>query len=678
MEGTTAVASNEPSPTPKVAPEMDNSSIGAFKGASSDLDGAATQQDQRPPNNPQVAGETQIMSNSMLKAYVAMRGPQGSTADVFGPLSKWMKRRSERFGEDFSQSGDKHGISELMEIMGGDISSDVVFEIPKAPFNPAEYPAGFSWEGDSDDEEGDGPCGRITADTFLVMAKDSKRWDQAGVKDPEGVLNDAVRTRPEEPTAPAHTSHRPEYLDKSQTQIDEITGEVISPSYDVPVSPSMIWTPPGVEEGAYAPETFFARYSRMAPRNAAEHITHYYGRPEYAAPPANTHEKYTTTEAQEVANKVHGKELGPHLDGFLESQYNSIAQYELHGDALSKEIDAQKERIAAIEKEREQLKFWYIPTLKQLRAQRAALAAANQQSRENRIREHIANHVRDAQYRLDRACVRVSELQHKYTQNMAYLDKLQQDMSEACLLVGKESPQEVYDEVNGPESPRFAPATLDQPEMTSHGTPARIPVGGPNTMKQSSVKLHEDPQNGDSYLYQPKSKSYGDIQQGSQAGPSTPQPFSKMSVDNYVASIIGSQMKSMALDRKNQATSSGSQRPGSRLYGNQEDAYGTLQQSGSQQGGDYGNVGPSIQSTSGNWSVVPSNGADTTSGSLLTHPTQPSQPSQRRRLRRSYRDVSETSLQRSCNGAKQKDKGKEPGRDADSGATSSSWDTEMF
>ncbi|OTA57231.1 hypothetical protein K449DRAFT_398625 [Hypoxylon sp. EC38] len=660
-------------PHPKAPMMMNTSSVGASKGESSRADGAATQHHQRfPPgsfeNPPNSSGETQIMTDSMLRAYVAMRGPQGTASGVYGPLANYMKLLHD-------DANDVSGMDSPLatDYTGGVLPRSVAFEIPKAT-GPVKYPAGFAWD-DSDDEEGANPSGRITAETFLAFAEGASRWDHSDTKDPDGVLDDAVRTRPEKPTALSTNDHFPAYLDKVQAQVDQNTGEDISPAYVVPASPSLIWTPPGVTDNAHAPGNFLERYSRMAPREAMKRINDHYSHGKVVSvPPAGTNENYSKTEVQQVANKLHGEELGPHLPEFMGLQYNTIANYELQDVTLTKQVAAQDDQIAALEKEREQLKFWYIPALQQLRAERArrhALSdAEKKKQREGRIQEHIANHIRDAQYRLDRACVRVTELQHKYAENAAYIAALQQEIGEACLLVGKETPQEVYDEVNGPESPVPASAA------STHVQHTWSPQAGQSTVKQSSVTQFGDDQKDASSSEQLKSRVYGDLEEG----PSTQKQtaINKLNVDEYIEKVLGSQKNRLEQDNKHRAAADPSTlRPRSLLYGNQEDAYGSSKQTSPFVSDNYGNVGPSIQSTTSKWSVVNNEGngagATTTTGSQQQTPL--------RQLRRSRRDVSDSSYRGPLPKSpedKGKGKEKEVARDATSGATSSSWDTEIF
>ncbi|KAI1136696.1 hypothetical protein F5Y05DRAFT_101667 [Hypoxylon sp. FL0543] len=638
-----ASTSEDQQPIRKNPLKMNVSSVGASSGASSSPDGVATQHDDGFPsgsaaNHSKAAEDTQVMTDSMLRAYVTMRGPQGSTADVYGPLAQYGKLREEPAGASSRPQGAKPDASgNKLETLDDNLPTDylgyyapnVAFEIPKPHIGNVEYPNGFQWGDDSDDEEGANPSGAISPSMFLELATGAKRWDHDEIKDPKGVLNDATRTRPEGPTGLSDNDHYPEYLDKAIAQVDQETGEEISPTYIVPPSPSIIWTPPGVTEKPFVKKHFHASYRRMAPDDAEAHSNRHRrlnGEPE--APPAHTHEHYSKTEVQAIANKVHGEQLGPQLPVFFDLQYNSIAQYKAHCANLAKEIKAQEEQIAALEKEREQLHFWYIPALLHLRAKRQA---EKEKVREERIKEHIANHVHDAQKRLEQAAAAVGELQHKYTGNLAYIAGLEQEMSDACMDVGANSPQEVYDEVNGPEvnGPEVNGPEVNGPETSSSGSSIDNPEDydwspstglarcTPGTAKQSS----------------------GGVNYGYEAGLNT-------------------------------------QQPGSHLYGNKKDAYGTSQPSSPFCSDEVGNVGPSVRSTTSKWSVV-------------TGQTQDAGPSSQQRaqvhtpprpLRRSYRDVSEAS--RGSDGEAQnkgKGKGKRVAGDTTTdGVESSSWDTDIF
>lgn len=87
--------------------------------------------------------------------------------------------------------------------------------------------------------------------------------------------------------------HYPYYLEDAQAQRDYYTGEEFSPLYQVPHSPSLIYTPPGLPSISYAPTTFLAQYDRMAPLDARKLRDHVYGKTEKSMPPTSTNDKFT-------------------------------------------------------------------------------------------------------------------------------------------------------------------------------------------------------------------------------------------------------------------------------------------------------------------------------------------------------------------------------------------------
>jgi len=77
---------------------------------------------------------------------------------------------------------------------------------------------------------------------------------------------------PEPPRRRAHT-----FSGRMEAQFDPETGEELTPAYSVPTSPSIVFTPPGVEVTGPLPPDFCAQYSRMAPLAERAHRHHVYG-----------------------------------------------------------------------------------------------------------------------------------------------------------------------------------------------------------------------------------------------------------------------------------------------------------------------------------------------------------------------------------------------------------------
>ncbi|KAI1376067.1 hypothetical protein F4677DRAFT_95215 [Hypoxylon crocopeplum] len=319
---------------------------------------------------PQGQGTTQEMTLSMMQAYTAMRGPAGGQHD--DPLFDWIQDRDAALsGGDTASSSATRGLNKYViyshslhisssvvgssdtkqvpltlpstrvlaqmdraldsENMGADSPREANFEVPKPEFEHIKPPFGMDmsryealdpdknhpgWGDDSDDEEGAGPSGRISPCTFAEWAKGCQRWDQKGMKDPEGVsslyplfyspldfkltnlnklLKNAVRTRPESSAENADDDKDrfPHYMDEGTRQFDVYTGEEISPTYPVPPSPSVMFTSPGVVGQPNIPASFQTGYNRMAPLPAKGYRDHKYGRAETSATGASTDERYT-------------------------------------------------------------------------------------------------------------------------------------------------------------------------------------------------------------------------------------------------------------------------------------------------------------------------------------------------------------------------------------------------
>ncbi len=68
---------------------------------------------------------------------------------------------------------------------------------------------------------------------------------------------------PEIPTPPRRHEHIPR--GRLEAQWDIYTGEELTPTYHVPTSPSIIYTPPGVDFTGFRTADFHAQYRRMAP-----------------------------------------------------------------------------------------------------------------------------------------------------------------------------------------------------------------------------------------------------------------------------------------------------------------------------------------------------------------------------------------------------------------------------
>ena len=97
---------------------------------------------------------------------------------------------------------------------------------------------------------------------------------------------DAPRLRPStEEERQSAKSHYPTYYKTMVRQFDQHTGEEMTPAYDVPQNPSIIYQPPGVPLENVLPQSagFISKFSRMNPQGAKELRDHVYA-PQPVAP----------------------------------------------------------------------------------------------------------------------------------------------------------------------------------------------------------------------------------------------------------------------------------------------------------------------------------------------------------------------------------------------------------
>ncbi|KAI1652061.1 uncharacterized protein F4817DRAFT_2062 [Daldinia loculata] len=267
--------------------------------------------------------DKQTISNAMMQAYIAMRGPD--MGEITDPLFDWIQFHTEEIAR--KAASQPHGnsnppdnprdVTKMLNYMdkaiesdnmGGDSPRDAIFELQKPSISHIAPPAAMNllphrrvysatdnrppvWGDDEDDDEGAIPTGRLSPCTFLHWSQDCKPWVRREIMDPRNILATAERTRPMGPV-PAR-DHYPYYLEDAQAQRDYYTGEEFSPLYQVPHSPSLIYTPPGLPSISYAPTTFLAQYDRMAPLDARKLRDHVYGKTEKSMPPTSTNDKFT-------------------------------------------------------------------------------------------------------------------------------------------------------------------------------------------------------------------------------------------------------------------------------------------------------------------------------------------------------------------------------------------------
>ncbi|KAI5863475.1 hypothetical protein GGS23DRAFT_621132 [Durotheca rogersii] len=431
-------------------------------------------------------GGKQVISNSMMQTYIAMRGPgMGGDRD---PLFDWIGGRpcqpnkaSTQTGD--AQAGDKKSVSRIIKMMSKALRSsttastssrDAVFEVKRPAIGHIRAPADadltlhamsaasgrchFGKE-DEDDDEGGRPSGRISPCTFAAWACGCKRWaHDVDIKDPSGVsapnlirrsreqadapapapapapdinakdqlLARATRLRPPTPPAPAPSeAHFPKYYAGAAAQVDGSTGEQISPCYPVPSNPSIIYDPPAPPEQAYLSGSFHDKFSRMAPLDARTFREKHYGKPIPDTKSTTDSETYGRTEVEAAARTF---ALPTSLLG---GPSRSTASAASSAAGLRAGLEAQWRAVAACEAEERALArsaAAQAGRVAALERERDGLRAAR---RAARLREHIAVHARDARHRLDRAAARRDDARERLAAAERREDELRAEIARA-------------------------------------------------------------------------------------------------------------------------------------------------------------------------------------------------------------------------------------------------------
>ncbi|KAI0885322.1 uncharacterized protein GGS22DRAFT_163427 [Annulohypoxylon maeteangense] len=381
--------------------------------------------------------ETIPLPLSFIRTYSAMRGPVAGQEGY--PLAELMHQQPA-----YSRTEVQH-----------------LEEIPIE--ERANIPSHPGWDNDPDDVEGTAPSAHITPEAFLAFSRGAQRWNRDDIKDPKDVLSTQTRVRPET-ALPIRGDKFPHYIYQAKSQADKITGEPFTPQYEVPTSPSIVYTPPGVPDMPVKTATFLSLFSRMHPTPRAI----------MDMPTTSSNEHYTQSDVQRVVQaNVNSALPGPEIvaahDAYLESQLRIVAQVEEQEKEQMAIIEAQRQYIEKLETEHHILRHTYIPILhfrKQVldkarqdakdRAKAAADEAVKKAmeeskrraDRDERIREHMVGLVLDIRVKYDAAVMRINESLGKRMAQEEAIKRLEQDISEECLIVGKSSFEEVYDAVN--------------------------------------------------------------------------------------------------------------------------------------------------------------------------------------------------------------------------------------
>ncbi|KAJ3565101.1 hypothetical protein NPX13_g7617 [Xylaria arbuscula] len=324
--------------------------------------------------------EVQVISNAMMQAYIAMRGNYLGGQAGNDPLFNWIQQRedlSRSFGSKIRGSRDVSRMLQLIDKalessnMGGDSPRDCVFEVYRPDFEHIKPPHDmdmsahifasscndFEWEDDSDDDEADVPSGRISPCTFLEWSKDCVRWNA----DDREIKQDTTSYRRMRPPTPINTEpprrHAPprchEHVpcNRVEKQWDINTGEELTPTYHVPNSPSIIYTPPGIEFAGFRTPNFHMQYRRMAPLAERDLRTRVYNGLNVAPPESSDAERdrFTASEvdaAAAVIPEAHNIR-GAEVSSILREQYAAIQQAEEAERALYRHAELQREHTRA-------------------------------------------------------------------------------------------------------------------------------------------------------------------------------------------------------------------------------------------------------------------------------------------------------------------------------------------
>ncbi|KAI1428729.1 hypothetical protein F5Y12DRAFT_799798 [Xylaria sp. FL1777] len=355
--------------------------------------------------------------------------------------------------------------------MGGDSPRDCVFEVYRPDFEHIKPPQDmcmsphvfaascndFEWEDDSDDEEADVPSGRISPCTFLEWSKDCVRWNADDIEIKKDTTS-YLRMRPPTPKVPL-PPRRHEYIPRGrlETQWDIYTGEELTPTYYVPTSPSIIYTPPGIEFAGFGNPNFQTQYRRMAPLVERELRTKLYGGQDVLPRLSDgARDRISASEvdaATTIVPELQGHR-GADIDAALREQWASVRQAEEAERALHQHAEQQRAHIARLQFDQRHLSE-FLPALhlrREMRDRRQQAEMEAHRRRGHTIRAYVAEHALDAQSRLDTAWFRLHATQAKVHENMLRIQGLENEVRGLCESGGVRDPEHAYAVLMGAES----------------------------------------------------------------------------------------------------------------------------------------------------------------------------------------------------------------------------------
>ncbi|GAP83752.2 hypothetical protein SAMD00023353_0501490 [Rosellinia necatrix] len=420
--------------------------------------------------------EVQVISNAMMQAYITMRGNFLGREDKNDPLFEWIQRREELAGANKPKVDQKRDIARMLQLidkalessnMGGDSPRDCVFEVYRPDFEHIKPPqdmdmsanifaaccTDFEWNDDSDsDEEAGVPSGRISPCTFLQWSTGCVRWN---ADENENKKDTAAyrRMRPPTPKFPVPPrQYRRASIDTLEPQWDVYTGEELTPAYYVPTSPSIIYTPPGVEFTGFKDANFHMQYRHMVPLVERELRVNVYGA-KLVLPHLSDGERdrFSLSEvaaAAAVLPELHGRR-GSELDARLAEQWAAVRRAEEAERALRQQADLQREHMERLRVDRRRLRE-FMPALlvrRELRGRReqeAAAAATAARQRGATIRAYVAEHALEAQSRLDMAWSLLGRARARVGENALRIAGLEGEVRDLCARAGVRDPEHAY------------------------------------------------------------------------------------------------------------------------------------------------------------------------------------------------------------------------------------------
>ncbi|KAI1111198.1 hypothetical protein F5Y14DRAFT_464629 [Nemania sp. NC0429] len=454
--------------------------------------------------------EVQVVSNAMMQAYIAMRGNCLGGEEGNDPLFEWIRQREELARDyDPKKIQDKRHVSRMLFLidkalessnMGGDSPRDCVFEVYRPDFEHIRPPqdmdmsanefaaccADFEWGGDDDDddEEADVPSGRISPCTFLEWSKDCVRWN-GEVNENKKDTTSYIRMRPVGPAPPRghrhgdNHNHRHDHRqahghqhghnherepippdENLEPQWDVNTGEELTPTYYVPTSPSIIYTPPGVEFAGFRTASFHAQYRRMAPLVDRELRARIYGvvyggggdggggGGGFPHLPDSERDRFSLSEIEAATTTIPelAHRAGAEVAATLQAQWAMVSQAEAAERALRAQAEEQRARISALRADGRRLAA-FVPAL----AVRRDMREARARRRADLVRAYVADHALDARGRLDMAAFRLEGARADVARNAARIAALEDEVRALCVSGGVRDAQHAFAVLMGEE-----------------------------------------------------------------------------------------------------------------------------------------------------------------------------------------------------------------------------------